>query len=364
MGAMHEPDSNMQALCPWGWDAGRQFEYDESSTELPPARIVAQHRGEYVLEAPWGRTIGVAPGRMQFRAGRGREMPAVGDWVVIEPSDDGPAVIVEILPRRSEFVRRRAGTEDEEQVVAANVDVALLMSSLNQDFNPRRIERYLVAARDSGAKPVVVLTKSDLIDDAVAAVAAVEEVAAGADVVAVSSVDGEGLERLREFLVPGRTVALLGSSGVGKSTLVNTLAGQELLRTQEVRELDDRGRHTTTHREIFLLPDGALMLDTPGMRELGLVEADDGLEETFEDVAEIAGRCRFRDCQHVNEPGCAVREALQSGDLLPQRWESYVKLQKEAAFEVRRRDVGAAQVAKKRWKQIHKDMRRAPKKGR
>jgi ribosome biogenesis GTPase len=360
---MHDPESIMQALRPWGWDPGRRFEYDEAGYELPPARIVAQHRGEYVLQAPWGRAIGVAPGRMQFRAGRGREMPAVGDWVVIEPADDGPAVIVEILPRRSQFVRRKAGTEDEEQVVAANVDVAFLMSSLNQDFNPRRIERYLVAARDSGATPVVVLTKSDLIDDVAGAVAAVEEVASGSEVIAASSVDGAGLERLRELLAPGRTVALLGSSGVGKSTLVNTLAGEELLRTQEIRELDDKGKHTTTHREIFLLPDGSLMLDTPGMRELGLVEADEGLEETFDDVAAVAAQCRFRDCGHANEPGCAVRAAIESGELSPRRWESYVKLQKEAAFEVRRRDVGAAQVAKKRWKQIHKDLRKTPKKG-
>ena len=361
MGSLRELTEPLRA---WGWDEARQFEYEESEALLPPARVVAQHRGEYVIQAPWGRGIAVAPGRMKFRATGERELPAVGDWVLVEPATDGPATVREILPRRSTFVRRRAGTEGEAQVVAANVDVAFLMSSLNLDLNPRRLERYLVATLDSGAKPVVVLTKADLVTDAARIVAEVEDTAAGTEVVVVSSVDHTGLERVRSYLQPGKTVALLGSSGVGKSTLVNTLAGESLLETQEVRESDDRGRHTTTHREIFRLADGALVLDTPGMRELGLVEAEEGLDETFDEVAAVAASCRFRDCRHQGEPGCAVRAALADGSLSPDRWESYDKLQKELAFEERRRDVGAAQVAKKRWKQIHKDMRKSPKKGR
>jgi ribosome biogenesis GTPase len=266
------------------------------------------------------------------------------------------------MPRRTQFVRRKSGTESAEQVIAANVDTAFIVSSLNQELRARRVERYLVAAWDSGAMPVVVLTKADLCDDTEAAVGPIRDVAAGAPVEVVSAVTGAGIEGLRKWLQPRRTVVLIGSSGVGKSTLLNTLAGTELLATQDVREADDKGRHTTTHREIFRLPDGVLLLDTPGMRELGLVEAEAGLDETFDDVAELAARCRFRDCSHVAEPGCAVRVAIDAGTLPIERWESYDKLQKEAAYEERRRDVGAALAEKKRWKQIHKDYRKMPKK--
>ncbi len=350
-------------LVEWGWTAelGESLEPDASH---PPARVIAQHRGEYRLVTPWGEATGVAPGRMLYWASGGRELPAVGDFVLIEPQADGPATIVEILPRSTQFVRRKSGTESQEQVVAANVDVAFLVTSLNQELNPRRIERYLVAAWESGAQPVVVLTKLDQCDDVEAALARVDPAAAGAPVVAVSAVTGEGIDRLRSHLRPGGTVVLLGSSGVGKSTLVNTLAGEELLRTQEIREADDKGRHTTTHREIFRMPDGVLVLDTPGMRELGLVEADDGLEETFDDVAAIIDDCRFRDCAHAEEPGCAVRQAIQSGALSAERWDSYRKLQKELAYEERRRDLGATLAEKQQWKQIHRDYRKYYKKNR
>lgn len=328
-----------------------------------PARVIAQHRGEYRLMAPWGEATGLAPGRMSYRAAGRRELPAVGDWVLIEPSRDGPATIVEILPRRSQFVRRKAGTESEQQVIAANVDTAFIVSSLNQELRARRIERYLVAAWESGAMPVVVLTKADLCDDVEAAADPIRDVAAGAPVEVVSAVSGEGLESLHKWLQPRHTVVLIGSSGVGKSTLVNTLAGEQLLTTRDVRAADDKGRHTTTHREIFRLSDGALLLDTPGMRELGLVEADEGLGETFDEVAALAARCRFRDCSHTSEPDCAVRAAIAAGELSSQRWESYDKLQKEAAWEERRRDAGGSLAEKRKWKQIHKDLRKTPKKG-
>ena len=351
-------------LLEWGWTADRNVELavDDEQVRVP-ARVIAQHRGEYRLMAPWGEAVGVAPGRMEYRATGRRQLPAVGDWVLIEPARDGPATIVEILPRRTQFVRRKAGTESEEQVIAANVDTAFIVGSLNQELNPRRIERYLVAAWDSGATPVVVLAKADLCDDIDAQVDRIREVAAGAPIEVVSSVTGTGIDELRKWLHPRRTVVLIGSSGVGKSTLVNTLAGRELLATQEVREADDKGRHTTTHREIFRLPDGVLLLDTPGMREFGLVEADEGLEETFDDIAALAAQCRFRDCAHESEPGCAVRAAVEDGTVSADRWHSYVKLGKEAAYEERRADVGLEIAERKKWKQIHKDYRKMPKKG-
>lgn len=350
-------------LRDWGWTDDRNDELRErAGGGQAPARVVAQHRGEYRLMTPWGEATGVAPGRMRYRASGRREMPAVGDWVLIEPSADGPATVVEILPRRTQFVRRRAGTERREQVIAANVDVACIVSSLNQELSARRIERYLVAARESGAVPVIVLTKSDLCADIDAAVDPIRDVASGAPIEVVSNVSGDGLDGLRTWLVPRRTVVLIGSSGVGKSTLINTLAGGELLATQEIRAFDDKGRHTTTHREIFRLPDGVLLLDTPGMREFGLVEAEEGLEETFDDVGELAASCRFRDCAHLNEPGCAVRAAIDAGTLSAERWASYDRLQKEAAYDVRSSGVSADVAERRKWKQIHKDFRKMPKK--
>ncbi len=350
-------------LLDWGWSDDVEVALEPGSS-LAPARVIAQHRGEYRLITPWGEATGVAPGRMLYRASGRRELPAVGDWVLIEAEADGPATITEILPRSTQFVRRKSGTESQEQVVAANVDVVFLVTSLNQELSPRRIERYLVAAWESGAQPVVVLTKLDQCDDLEARLTEVRPAAAGAPILAVSAVTGEGIEELQAYLSPGKTVVLLGSSGVGKSTLVNILAGSELLRTQEIRAIDDKGRHTTTHREIFRLPGGALVLDTPGMRELGLVDADEGLEETFDDVAAVIDGCRFRDCTHADEPGCAVREAVQSGAITAERWASYEKLQKELAYEERRRDLGAALAQKRKWKQIHRNYRKHYKKNR
>jgi len=369
MGDSDTPQSDIDALVTdrlrdWGWTDERTAELRALGDEARvPARVIAQHRGEYRLMGPWGEVTGVVPGRMLHRASGARQLPAVGDWVLIEPAVDGPATVLEILPRRTQFVRRKAGTESAEQVIAANVDTVFIVSSLNQELNARRIERYLVATWDSGATPVVVLTKSDACNNIEAGAGPIRDAAAGAPVEVVSSVTPGGLDSLRKWLHPKRTVALIGSSGVGKSTLVNTLAGKELLTTQEIRDGDDKGRHTTTHREIFRLPDGVLLLDTPGMREFGLVEAEGGLEETFDDVAELARGCKFRDCHHVAEPGCAVRVAIEDGSLSPKRWESYERLQREAAYEERRADVGLEIAERKKWKQIHKDMRKMPKKG-
>lgn len=354
----------MTDLAAWGWDRELQaaLEEIEPADDWFVARVISEHRGGFRLMSAAGELLGMAPGRMRYRASGRRELPAVGDWVLARSEGDGPAAIQAILPRRTQFVRRMAGTEDREQVVAANIDLAFIVTSLNRELSLRRLERYLVAAWDSGARPVVLLSKTDLVDDPEPLLEAVREVAADVEVVPVSAVSGVGVERVRELLRPGVTVVLLGSSGVGKSTLVNLLAGEQLLRTQEVRAADQRGRHTTTQRQLFLLPSGALVLDTPGMREIGVVEADEGVEEAFEDVAELARACRFRDCKHESEPGCAVRQAVEAGQLEESRWIAYRKLFKEAAYQRRRADDGAARAEKERWKRIHKALRKTPKK--
>lgn len=284
--------------------------------------------------------------------------PAVGDWVAVRlPKGEGRALIHAVLPRRSKFSRKAAGLRTDEQVVAANVDTLFLVSGLDGDFNPRRIERYLTAAWDSGAEPVVVLNKLDACTNPEACLLEAGAVAMGVPVHRVSALLGTGCDELAAYLAPGKTVSCLGSSGVGKSTLINRLLGREAQKTGDVREGDDRGRHTTTHRELFAVPGGGLLIDTPGMREIQLWEGDQGIESTFGDLEELAGSCRFSDCQHQGEPGCAVGAAVAAGTLTAERLESYRKLQKELHhLQIRQDDLARIQE-KKKWKSIHKSLR-------
>jgi ribosome biogenesis GTPase len=307
-----------------GWSDQLESEFEpHAAAGLAPARVAVQHSGAYDVYAEGGeQRVEVAP-KLRSAARRRADFPAVGDWVALR---DG--LIHAVLPRRTKFSRKVAWTEVDEQVVATNVDVVFLITAFGHDFNPRRLERYLVMAWESGAQPVIVLTKSDLAEDVDGPVLAAEAVAFGIPIHVVSAVTGEGLDGLRAHLGPGRTAALLGSSGVGKSTLVNRLAGQELLATAEIRA-DGRGRHTTSHRELVLLPGGGLVLDTPGMRELQLWESAEGLGEAFTDVETLAARCRFSDCAHRREPGCAVRDAIRRGELPAERYASYEKLKRE-----------------------------------
>lgn len=342
----------------YGWSEALQRDFHAYATRgLEPARVIVQQRGLYRLATASGELSAELSGRFAHEAGQG-DYPVTGDWVAaaLRPAQHA-ATIHALLPRSSAFIRKAVALGGRPQVVAANVDVALLVAALNADLNLRRLERYLAAAWESGASPTVVLTKADLCADVALAVAAVEGVAIGVPVHAVSAVTGEGMAELAGQLGFSRTAVLLGSSGAGKSTLLNALAGQDLMATQAIRAHDDRGRHTTTHRELFRLPSGALLLDTPGMRELGLVDADEGVGAIFADIERLAAACRFSDCSHAGEPGCAVQAGLADGSLDPGRWRSYGKLQRELAHEDRKDDYQARQAHRKIWMARHKAYR-------
>ncbi|MHC4250327.1 MAG: ribosome small subunit-dependent GTPase A [Planctomycetota bacterium] len=322
-----------------------------------PARVAREHRGVYVVFTEAGERLAEVSGRFRHTARTRRDFPAVGDWVVVGRTDaSSRAIIHAVLPRRTEFVRGSAGTRSDGQVVAANVDTVFLVSGLDHDFNPRRIERYLTLAYESGADPVIVLNKADLHDEPERARMQTESVAYGVPILLVSATNRSGLDALRDSLAPGTTGALLGSSGVGKSTIINALLGREVLRTAAVREDDSRGRHTTTHRELIPLPGGAVLIDTPGMRELRLVGDDASLARSFDELADLARDCRFTDCSHTGEPGCAVQAALADGSLDMKRYESYLRQRKEIRHNMVARDVHQRIAEKKRWKAIHRSL--------
>jgi ribosome biogenesis GTPase len=318
-----------------------------------PARVGLEHTHIYRVLTESGEWLAKVSGRLRHEARARAEFPAVGDWVGVDtPREDGMARIRVVLPRASRFSRRAAGDKTEEQVVAANIDIVFLVTGLDGDFNPRRIERYLLVASDSGATPVVVLNKADLVSDPARYVTEVQALSPGVAVHAVSCRDPATLGALRAYLGSGRTGALLGSSGVGKSTIVNRIVGFDLLATRDVRIADSRGRHTSTSRQLVLLPGGGILIDTPGMRELQLWETGDAAEGTFPDIAVLAAGCRFRDCAHESEPGCAVVHAVQRGDLPGFRLDSYRKLRLEQQHQQRQQDQRAQLDDKRRAKTI------------
>ncbi len=321
-------------------------------------RVAIVHRDACILYTEMGEVTADLTGKLRYQATAMADLPAVGDWVVIRLREaEKQATIHAVLPRKSYFSRKLAGTTTTEQVIAANVDTAFLVSGLDGDFNLRRIERYLTLIWECGANPVVVLNKVDMCDRPAERVAAVEAIAVGVPVVTLSAAYNEGLEQLQPFLRVGQTIALLGSSGVGKSTLINQLRGKDTQAVQSVRRHDSRGKHTTTHRELILLPSGGVMIDTPGMREIQIWSGDTGIPETFADIEALEQDCRFRNCQHGNEPGCAVQQALAMGYLDEARWLNYQKLQRELRYLTRKQDQRASQLEKDRWKKIHQSLR-------
>lgn len=332
------------------YDIGLSKRYVQEATmyddKLHLARVSVQHQKLYNVITEHGEIQAEVSGKLSYQAASSADYPAVGDWVMVDRLDEesGNAIIHHILTRKSCFERKAAGTGNERQIIAANIDTIFICMSLNNDYNLRRLERYLSIAWESMAKPVVVLTKSDLCSDISDKLAEIASVAMGVEVLVTSSLSG-GYESMRGYLDKGATIAFIGSSGVGKSTLINRLMGREVLLTREIRD-DDRGRHTTTHRQLLPLPDGGVVIDTPGMREIQISVAD--LSSAFADIEELASRCFFSDCQHESEPKCAVRKAIEDHTLAVQRLDSYKKLQREMAFEERKSEMTVGQAEKQK----------------
>lgn len=329
-------------------------EFTALAAEYPQwalCRVVLQEKGHYHIAGNWGERQAVVSGKFQYEAQTPSDYPAVGDYVMADWNQSGSAVIHRVLHRKSVFVRKAAGTGKSEQVVAANIDTVFLCMSLNKDFNLRRLERYLTIAWDSGAMPVAVLTKADLCHDLDEKRTDIEAVLMGADLIITSAMEQDGYCQILPYIGNGKTVAFVGSSGVGKSTLINRLLGEERLETSGLRN-DDKGHHTTTHRELLTLPDGAMVIDTPGMREIGMWDSAEGLERAFSNIELLADSCRFKNCTHTNEPGCAVNAALADGTLSQERWQSYQKLRTENAYAEDAQSYLAAK--EKKFKEISK----------
>lgn len=353
------------ALDELGWNHHWTKQFEPFAREgLCPARVASRHGDACDLLAEAGGLRADVSGRFRHDHPNRADWPAVGDWVAAAPRPaEGTATIHAVLPRRSRFSRKAAGGETVEQVVAANVDVVFIVAGLDGDFNVRRLERYLTLAWESGARPVIVLNKADVCPDTESRAAAASDAAFGTPVIVTSAATADGLGELRATLGPGMTGVFMGSSGVGKSSLVNALLGEARQSVRAVREDDSRGRHTTTSRQLVPLPGGGMVIDTPGMRELQLWVDGEGVDRAFADVDALAGQCRFADCTHQNEPGCAVRAAVGSGLLEPTRLASYQKLRREARYAALRQTQSARIIEKTRWKQIAQEQRRM-KKGR
>lgn len=327
---------------------------------LVPARVIEVHREQYKIITDRKINYAKLKGSIFYNDQTDSIYPVIGDFILVKENPYGEDVIYHVLPRKSKFSRLDSFNE-KEQIVAVNFDYVFILTSLNNDFNINRIERYLASAWQSGGNPVIVLTKSDLCGDPFSYINKADKAAVGAPVFAVSSSTGEGIEELKAFIKPYSTIVLMGSSGVGKSSLVNALSGEEIMKVNSIREYDDKGRHTTTHRQLIRLENGIMIIDTPGMRSLGMWEAQDGMDTAFSDIEELKEKCRFRDCSHKGEPGCAIKEALESGELSAERWENYIKLKKETEFAERKENLDLKLKEKARAKGLSKLQKRIKK---
>ena len=349
-----------------GWDKHFSEHFESlGRSDFLPARVLLETARVYSVFCSSGELSAKISGKLVHKASGREDFPVVGDWVAIKPnSTEQKATIHRILPRRSAFIRKEAGKRTEPQVVAANIDTVFMVCGLDGDFNPNRIERYLAVAWESGAKPVVVLNKTDICADVDDAVATVESLVPGIPVLPMSAIKNIGVDTLCAHIRFGETVAFLGSSGVGKSSLVNALLGMERQRVRTVRGDDSRGRHTTVHGQLFVLPEGGVLIDTPGLRELQLWSDNEGLARAFDDIKELSSQCRFKNCRHDTEPGCAVRQALEDGTLTDRRWQSYMKLKNELSHLEGRRNTKSKLVEKKRKKDLSAHIKRVHKRPR
>lgn len=346
--------SDFNNLKTYGWDSFFEAYFSEVTGDGHiPARVSLEHRNYYELYSSAGELTAEKSGKLFYQAEDTNLLPAVGDWVVINPlQNEDKAVIISVLPRKSKFSRKKAGATTEEQIVAANVDMVFIMSSLNQDLNLRRIERYLTLAWDNDVKPVLILSKADLVSDIFEKLALVQDAFPGTDAHAISSVKKAGIDELLPYFEGNKTAAVIGSSGVGKSTLINSILNWKKMEVSDISLYKDKGRHTTTHRELTLVPGGGLIIDTPGMREIQLWEGSEGLSELFGDIEQLALECKFTDCKHESEPGCAIKSAIKKGELDEKRFKSYKKLLNEVSYFERKQDKKAQMEEKKKWKKI------------